>query len=150
MLKLKSKKSIGKNKGFSLIEMLVVISLVGILMTISLIAFSQVKKNARDNKRKADLEQIRSSLEIYRTDCKTYPQTLSFGGNLTGAETNCLGEEYLALVPNDPLSPTYAYSYLRSSANNYFLCAYLETGSASSTACQSGCVAACNYEVDNP
>lgn len=140
-----------KSKGFTLIELLVVISLIGILMAVSFVAFSQVKKNARDNKRKADLEQIRSALEIYRTDCKTYPQSLSFGGNLTGAETVCLGEEYMALIPEDPASPNSTYSYISSGPNNYNLCCSLETGSGSVLDCGScGTGTSCNYKVSNP
>lgn len=143
-------------KGFTLIELLVVISLIGILMAISLVAFAQTKKSARDGKRKADLEQIRSALEIYRTDCKTYPldSTLTFGSatSLAGVETSCAGQVYMSSIPNDPVSSTRSYYYHQASTNNYILCAFLETGSSTSFPdCASHCgTTACNYRVTNP
>lgn len=138
------------SKGFTLIEMLVVISLIGILLTVSVTAFAQSRKTARDAKRKADLEQIRSALEIYRTDCKTYPEEISFGGALTGTQTGCLGNTYLSKVPQDPLPSTYTYYYLRSGSNRYYLCAFLETQAALATQCLANCGAVCNYEVSSP
>jgi len=138
-------------KGFSLIELLVVISIIGVLLALSFSAFSNTKKSARDGKRKADLEQIRSALEIYRTDCKTYPAAVSFGNPLTGAETPCSTNVYMAEVPVDPLAGTYDYRYNRVSQNSYVLCAYLETGSGTVTGCGGQCgTKDCNYKVINP
>ena len=69
-----------KNKsGFSLVELLIVFSLMGVLLSISLAALGSTRKSARDSKRKADLEQIRSALEMYRTDVGIYPSNLLFG-----------------------------------------------------------------------
>lgn len=139
------------NEGFTLVELLVVISIIGVLLALSLSAFSSTKKSARDGKRKADLEQIRSALEIYRTDCKTYPAAVSFGNPLTGAETPCLTNIYMAEVPKDSLTPTYDYRYNGISQNSYALCAYLETVTATVTGCGGQCgTVDCNYKVINP
>lgn len=138
------------NQGFTLIELLVVIALIGILMAISLAALSQSKKSARDTKRKSDLEQIRSALEIYRTDCRTYPADLDFGGTLVGLPVIC-NETYLTQVPNDPTSPTFSYYYMSTGANNYTLCAHLETGDdVAAGGCGSNCNGECNYAVFSP
>lgn len=148
-----------KRKGFTLIELLVVITLIGILMGIALVSYQATRKTARDGKRKADLEQIRSALEMYRADCGSYPVTgyFSFGGSLTGPPgTPCAGNTYMSLVPNDPLSPTYSYSYARESNNKYLLCAYLEgglqtTGCSTTSSCGAGCGSQpCNYRVCQP
>ncbi len=45
-------------KAFTLIEMLVVISLIGILAALAMVSFSSVQKQARDTARKSDLKQI--------------------------------------------------------------------------------------------
>jgi len=138
-------------KGFTLIELLVVISIIGVLMGLLLVSYQGTKKTARDGKRKADLEQIRSALEMYKTDCGSYPSTLSFGGSLSGSCPTL--QTYMSLVPQDPLSPTYSYRYSLS-GNTYTLCACLETGGVT-TSCTGNCggncgSAACNYKVCNP
>ena len=53
------------NKGFTLIEMLVVISLIGILATLALVSFGVSQKQARDSARKSDLKQYQTSVENY-------------------------------------------------------------------------------------
>jgi len=139
------------SSGFSLIELLVVVSLIGILLVISLPAFSQSRKGSRDAKRKVDLEQIRSALEVYRTDCKTYPSRIDSGQALSGVEDSCKGNQYMAEVPADPIPSSYVYFYSRGGANSYTLCAYLETSSGDA-GCAGDCGenVKCNYKVTNP
>lgn len=141
-----------KKKGFTLIEVLVVILIVAILSSLSMVAFAGARKTSRDQKRKADLEQIRSAVEIYRSDCLTYPASLpSAGSSLTGCPP---GNEttYLSSVPSDPGTYSYRYNFL--GANSYCLCAYLEVaGSGTSCECGGDCGSggvACNYFVTNP
>ena len=124
-----------KQKGFTLIELLVAITIMGVLVAIALVSFQGARRSARDGKRKADLEQIRSGLEMFRSDSPTgdYPLILGgLGGYLT--------------VPNDPVSGV-SYSYFPSGPN-YFLCAELESGGTDSCAAE-GC-ADCNYRTENP
>lgn len=52
-------------KGFTLIEMLVVISLIGILAALALVSFQSSQKQARDTQRKSDLRQYQNALEAY-------------------------------------------------------------------------------------
>lgn len=126
-------------KAFSLIELLVVVSIIGVLISFSYVGFSQARKSARDGKRKADLEQIRSALEIYRNDLKTYPTTAQ--------GLNALKPGYLQEIPADPVS-TNRYSYT-GSINTYVLCAHLEMGGSAVAGC-GDCGEACNYKVINP
>lgn len=146
-----------KNRqGFTLIELLVTMTIIVILTTLSLAALVGVRKISRDGKRKADLEQIRTALEIYRTDCSTYPPTQSGSAVdvalLTGTGVgNCSADPYMSAVPTDPASPTYQYVYSRTDANHYALCAYLEIGGPAATGCGgTDCGLACNYKVINP
>ncbi|HUV72182.1 MAG TPA: prepilin-type N-terminal cleavage/methylation domain-containing protein [Clostridia bacterium] len=129
--------------GFTLIELLVVISIIGVLIALSFVGFNQARKSARDSKRKADLEQIRSALEIYRNDQKTYPSSLPQ-----------LETDYMADVPSDPSNYSYPYSGI---TNSYCLCAFLETLGSDETigdcTCAGDCDGAgtsCNYKVRNP
>lgn len=116
-------------KGFTLIELLVTISIMALIMGASLTAFDASKKSARDGKRKADLESIRSALEIYRSDNGLYPDNL-----------NPLKPDYLSEIPSDPIS-TQSYIYACSSpCKLYTLCATVEIGSTG----------ACSYVTRNP
>jgi len=60
-------------KGFSLVELLVVVAIIGLLSTIAVIAFSSVRSKARDAKRAADIKMIRSALELYYQDNGSFP-----------------------------------------------------------------------------
>ena len=141
-----------KQFGFTLIEVMVAVSIVAILTVLSLSSISGVRKSSRDGKRKADLEQVRSALEIYRSDCQTYPASLPTPtGALVGSGSgNCLATNtYLSTMPSDPISGTYNYYYNRSGTNTYSVCAYLELGgSGVSGTCGSGIT--CNYCLTNP
>lgn len=155
MYKLKfiiTKKFKNSTLGFTLIELLVVISIIGILAGIMLVAFGGVRAQGRDARRKTDLEQIRSGLELYKADCRKYPTTLSFGGSLTGdgSTTTCLvSNNYISGIPNDPQAPVYIY-YYTGTTTTYTLCARLEAGGTSVSGCGSCGGAACNYKVTNP
>ncbi|HUS59773.1 MAG TPA: type II secretion system protein [Nevskiaceae bacterium] len=131
-----------KEKGFTLIELMVVMAVIGILAGLTLTGFTAARKTARDGQRKADLEQVRSALEMCRSDTGSYPAgTLVSGNNIT-----CGGATYMQ-IPNDPGG--FRYYYTRTGASSYRLCAHLETGGGS-TGCGSNCSGTCNYEVNQP
>jgi len=129
-------------RGFTLIELLVTMTIVAVLMGISLVSYQGARKSSRDGKRKADLEQIRSALEMCRTDAGSYP----IGSLSSGSSITCGGKDYMT-IPDDPLlDRTYAYT---GTENSYTLCAALESGGAVVTGCGS-CTVECNYKVVNP
>jgi len=144
-----------KKNGFTLIELLVVISIIAVLAGLSLFALQGARESARDARRKADLEQIRSAIELYKADCGDYPASLpAVGSSLVGdgSPSACSASNtYIAAVPGD-IIPGRAYLYSRTAATTYELCASLEGGSGS-VACggSSSCdTATCNYKVINP
>ncbi len=126
-----------KKKGFSLIELLVVATIIIVLTTIGLVSYQIANVRARDTKRKADLEQIRAALEMYRTENGLYPAT-----------KEALETDYIKDLPTDPKS--YTYYYVRNvSTYAYTLDAYLE-GGGTDTADNCGAPGDCNYRVENP
>lgn len=136
-------------KGFTLIELLVVISIIGILVGLSIFGLQSARESARNSRRKADLELIRSGIEIYKADCGSYPVAL--GSSLSGSETSdntCLTSTvYIAEVPIDPLElRSYPYT---SDGITYELCAALEDVEGT-ISCGGSCGEACNYQVVNP
>lgn len=122
-------------KSFTLIEILVVVTIIVLLTSTAIVTYSTFLKQSRDAKRKADLEQIRAALEMYRSSNDTYPADLP---TLTSAT-----EKYIESVPQDPKNPTNTYYYNYVSASDYSLDAFLEGGGASCLAAQ--CGGYCNY-----
>lgn len=153
-----------KYSGFTLIELLVVISIIGVLIGLSVFGLQGDRESARDGTRKTDLETIRSAIEIYKSDCNSYPSgsgnpssVLATSGTSlkgSGATTSCSSSNtYLSKIPADPVSPNRNYLYY-SDGITYEICAAMEQsqsgGSVScggSTSCGSD---PCNYKAVNP
>lgn len=114
-------------KGFTLIELLVTITIIGILAAAGLTILNpnlQLKK-ARDSKRKADVVQIQSALEFYRSDIQEYPASLPS----CGAALSANGTTYLKSMPCDPMNTgqqTYSYFPSGSPPISYTIVSCLE------------------------
>lgn len=138
-----------KRNGFTLLELLIVISIIAVLTGISIFSMQGARKQGRDGDRKSDLETIRSALELYRADCNKYPSGSGnaetvLGSPFTGSVGSCNTNTYLKTTPKDPSSVSYSYS---SGGTNYELCTTLEDPGTVMT-CTS--CASCNYKVENP
>jgi len=59
--------------GFTLIELLVVTAIIIVLTAIGLVNFRSTNINSRNGRRKAQITQVRSALELYRASNSTYP-----------------------------------------------------------------------------
>lgn len=142
-------------RGFTLIELLVVISIIGILIALSIFGLQGARESSRDARRKADLELVRSGIEIYHSDCGAYPSatyTTSWPAQIvgTGASTSCAVTNVYLSSPLDPTSPSMFYRY-SSAGTTYELCTALEQGTGSVTCGgSSDCGQTCNYKVTNP
>lgn len=134
-------------KGFTLAELMISISIITILIVAGFVYFTDVLRKSRDNRRKSDLEQIRSALEVYRLDTanKTYPanlQILITGNYITNSR-----------IITDPLPSQYIYAYQSAPNTTYAVGAYIEGGSSDCTTlliCSKTGVKFCNYCVTNP
>lgn len=94
-------------KGFTLIEILVVISIIGVLLGVGAVSFSSAQKKARDSARKTDLRGIKNAMEQYYSLCNgNYP--VAAAGNtvpvIATTPTQCNGNTsvIMATVPTDP------------------------------------------------
>ncbi len=115
-----------KTQGFTLIEMLVVVAIIGLLSSTILIGLGNARSRARDARRIADLRQVQNGLENYYIEHgQTYPQDL-----------------YTAIpgLPTDPQGGE--YGYIRVSGQAYVLGACLENERPSDVQSFSG-----NYDV---
>jgi type IV pilus assembly protein PilA len=93
-----------KKLAFTLVEMIVTLSIIGVLISISAYTFSIFRKNARDAQRVSDVTQIQNALATYYRDNHTYPDTLSFGSTLRGPTSSAYERtSYIEVVPRNPL-----------------------------------------------
>ncbi len=83
--------------GFTIVELLIVIVVIGILAGLVFVQFNNVQGRARDSERKADIRLIESKLAEYRADNSAYPAALS---DLPDTPTDAL---------TDPNGATYTY-----------------------------------------
>jgi len=147
--------------GFTIIELLIVMGILGVLATFFISGYTGVQRKARDANRKSDLKQIANAMELYFNDYRAYPDESS--GQIVGCpsttatacswgtgqftDTDTL---YIKTVPGDP-TPAWTYVY-RTDANGtyYKLYAMLENPedpdiiSVAETACTG---AACNFAI---
>lgn len=126
-------------KSFTLIELLVVTTIIMLLLSGATITYSQLSKQSRDSRRKSDLNQVRSALEMYRSNNNQYP--ISDYNNLASYLVNG-SVKYLEKLPTDPKSSQYNY-YYTSTGTDYTLAGYLESGG--NVCVSGGCGNNCNY-----
>lgn len=62
-------------KGFTLIELMIGVSIIAVIAAVGLVSFSQAQKLGRDAKRKQDLRTIAVALELYKQKNGRYPYT---------------------------------------------------------------------------
>lgn len=129
-------------KGFTLIELMIVIVILGILTVTALTNFRSVQMKSRDARRKNNLRQIATALEYYYNDYGTYPPDTSnkiYGCGTTGllvcdwgipfqtvlANGTTPKTIYMPILPGDPSSGC-TYYYDRIGTSSYKLYAMLE------------------------
>jgi general secretion pathway protein G len=117
---------------------MVVMTIISVLLGLTLTGFLASRKTARDGKRKSDLEQIRSALEMCYSEDNVYPPT----GSIDSSVTCVGGQPYLNPTPKDP--STEENYYYSSTGATYTLCATLEASSPDD------CGENGNYQVTNP
>jgi len=97
------------NKAFTLVELLVVIAIIGILSTLSVVAFNSARSKARDSRRLSDIHNLSLALEMYYNDFGAYPSAPTSTGIIGGLCLSDLGitptcglNTYIAKIPDDP------------------------------------------------
>ena len=116
-----------KVRGFTLLELLVVISLIGLLVSIGAVSYTSAQKKSRDSRRKGDLKAIQNGFEQYYSENDaSYPKTAA------EAATAIVGG-----LPVDPKnSGTYVYTiqYDDVDGTAYCACGLLESDAGNATA----------------
>ncbi|KKP68390.1 MAG: Type II secretion system protein G [Candidatus Roizmanbacteria bacterium GW2011_GWA2_35_19] len=103
-------------KGFTLIELIIVIVILGILAALISGNFITSLKKGRDARRKGDLEQIKRALEMYYEDKRAYPAELTVNEPLTDPDSTKI---YMQKIPGDPITGL-SYGYEVETGGTYY------------------------------
>ena len=120
-------KRLNKNKnGFTIIELVIVISVISLFFILSIIGLNITRRKSRDSKRLNDVKQIQEALDLYFNDKSFYPASLRFDSKLGSSygsmlcfegfvidDSECmtLGKTYMPIVPKNPLPRGIEYTY---------------------------------------
>lgn len=80
--------------GFSLIELLVAIAIIGLIVGMALPNLLGVRQRARDSQRKSESQQLKTALQLYFNDYKRYPE-----GSVDGDAINGCGADGASACP---------------------------------------------------
>ncbi len=119
-----------ERKGFTLIEILIVVAIIAILASVVLVGLGPTQQAGRDARRLSDLHEVQNGLELYYNKNGAYPipnpaTWATFQTTLTGAGIG------VNSVPNDPSSgKNYIYAW-NTGATTYELGANMESANGS-------------------
>jgi len=104
-----------KRRGFTFIELLITLAIIGVLTSIVIGSVQTPHIKARDSRRVADLKEIQLALALYYDVNRMYPVNLS----------TLITDGYLPTLPADPTGTAYDY-YYNSTTKKYCLGAVIE------------------------
>lgn len=96
-------------RGFTLIEILVAIAIVGVIFGIIISSAAGIQRAGRNAQRKTDLRTMQAALQQYYADQQKFPLTITSGSPIENSDGS---RKYLKSVPTDPQGVNYNYSPL--------------------------------------
>ncbi|MFM2415035.1 MAG: hypothetical protein RI911_728 [Candidatus Parcubacteria bacterium] len=110
------------SRGFTIVELLVVVAIITMLIGVLMYAFTDPKKNSRDAKRMSDIRDLAQALELYSIQSQAYPAAAALT-TLSGTDpvsATLTSSGVLKKPVIDPLMPTYEYRYQTNSGGSTY------------------------------
>jgi len=141
-------------------EILISIAIIAILTAIGIVSYGSINKNARNAKRRTDVEQLRSAYELYRADNGYYPATsdvaMSDASLLLSTSVDPPFDTYMSTIPVDPKGLEYKIQVTNEIDSQYYGYCIASAMEPSDAAVDSTCDASItlpagyNYARKNP
>jgi general secretion pathway protein G len=90
----KLRRNFKHESGFTLVELVVVLSIIGILLMLAIPRYATSIKNAKEAVLREDLHVIRAAIDSYTMDKQKAPQSLD----------DLVQDGYLKVIPQDPMT----------------------------------------------
>jgi prepilin-type N-terminal cleavage/methylation domain-containing protein len=95
------------HKGFTVLELLVVIGIIGLLVALALVGLNRAREKSRDDSRISNMRVIQIALQEYYTACREYPAEIT---SSTPCAYGGVGfSEFLPVVPTNPGGTAFQY-----------------------------------------
>ncbi len=98
--------NVASKKGFTIIELLVVVAIIALIAAGLFVLFSGPRANSRDARREADMKQIQNALNLYTNRTGTYPICTTIGeinGSGDCLSAALINAQEMPAVPRDPI-----------------------------------------------
>ena len=131
-----------RNQGFTIVELLIVIVVIGILALLVITTYSGIQAKARNAKRQTDIQSLQTQLEAFFSQNGYYPSLADMNSSTwLGANMKSLDQN--ALI--DPSNPTQSKTLLSAPAAKSY--SYKVTQSDGSTSCESDDTTCAQYTL---
>lgn len=129
-----------KQKGFTLVELLIVIAIIGILMSLALAGMRFAQRRARDLQRENAIRNLSTALEAYYVDNRAYPAGSVSVATLVEGGADPYLSAYLENTFELPQGVAYEdIGYVSSTDNlTYLVCVFPENSTSSADMMSAG------------
>lgn len=127
LFKSRIQKKLNQNKGFTIVELLIVIVVIGILALLVITTYSGIQAKARNAKRQTDVQALQTQLEAFFSQNGYYPSRADMNSpswistNMKSLDTNALVDPSSTCNPSttgclaaSPVAKSYSYAVFAS------------------------------------